>query len=133
MSIHTNEVPRSVRIAALLFVAYGVMVLVNALLLQSTAGWENARDFPRALVRLAGCGVIAYALLQRLRWGWWVAVVLGGLWAVTGAAAVLMLTRAGAWDQAAPGSTPVFLVGMAVILGAAVALLLQRASRDAFR
>lgn len=133
MPSYAPELPKPVRIAALLFAVYGAMVIANAFVLQSSAEWSGANEFPRALLRLAGCGLIAYALLHRLRWGWWIAVVLGGLWALMGAAAVLMITRAGAWERMGPASTPVFLVGMIAILGAAVALLLQPASRDAFR
>lgn len=126
------DVPSAVRIAALLFAAYGLMLMAQALLLQSAAGWEQANDFPRALLRLAGCGLIAYALMQGLRWGWWAAVLLGGLWTVTGAAAVLMLTAGDGWSRL-PAGAPVFLVAFVAILGTAMALLLQPGSRAAFR
>lgn len=126
-------VPRSVRIAALLFALYGVLVVVNAFVLQNTAGWAETRDFPRALLRLAGCGLIAYGLMQGRRWAWWAALILGGLWAVTGAVAMLMLASSGSLDQMPAPSTPAFIVLFTLMLGTAVALLLQPASRDAFR
>ena len=51
--------PTSVKLAAALFVVYGVAVVVNATAMQSEAGWVEAADFPRALVRLVGTLVIA--------------------------------------------------------------------------
>jgi hypothetical protein len=107
-------------------------VVVNAVVMQSSAGWEESRDFPRALLRLAGCGLIAFGLMQARRWAWWIAVVLGAFWAVMGVAAVAMVSAAGAWDRMG-ASTPVLLLGMAGLLAVAVALLLQPASREAFR
>jgi hypothetical protein len=120
--------PNSVRLAALLLVAYGVFVVV----MQSSAGWEASRDFPRALLRLAGCGVIASGLMQARRWAWWATVVLGAFWAVTGVAAVALVSAAGAWDRMG-ASMPVLLLGRVGLLAVAVALLLQPASREAFR
>ena len=131
MSIHTSEVPRAVRIAALLFALYGLMVVGNAFVLQSSAEWANAREFPRALLRLAGCAAVAYGLMRGQRWEWWIASVLGTLWVVTSAIALLLLGDAGL-DQVPP-STPVFLVVVVAVMGTAVALLQQPASRAAFR
>ncbi|HEX2211730.1 MAG TPA: hypothetical protein VHG93_28845 [Longimicrobium sp.] len=133
MRAPTYALPQPVRLAALLVVAYGVMVVANALVLQSSAGWQGANEFPRALLRLAGCGLIAYGLMQARSWAWWVAVVLGALWALMGAAAVVMLSAADAWERTGSGAAPVFMVGMVLILGAAVGLLLRPASREAFR
>lgn len=127
------ELPQPVRLAALLVLAYGVMVVANALVLQSRAGWQGANEFPRALLRLAGCGLIAYGLMQARSWAWWVAVVLGALWALMGAAAVVMISAADAWERMGSGAAPLFMVGMVLILGAAVGLLLRPASREAFR
>ena len=124
--------PKPVRIAALLFVVYGVMVIANGLVQQSSPEFARVHAFPRLLLRVASCGLIAYALMKRLRWGWWFAVVFGGVWAVTGAAIVLVAVRAGTWERLGL-AMPLFLAGTAVVLGAAVVLLLQRASRDAFR
>lgn len=128
MSHPEHTLPKSVRLAALLLVAYGVGVVV----MQSSAGWEASRDFPRALLRLAGCGVIASGLMQARRWAWWATVVLGAFWAVMGVAAVAMLSAASAWDRMGTG-TLVLLLGRAGLLAVAVALLLQPASREAFR
>lgn len=131
MSIHTREVPRPVRTAALLFALYGVLVVGNAFVLQSSGEWAEAREFPRALLRLAGCAAVAYGLMKMQRWAWWAAVVLGSLWAVMSGVALLLLAQAGL--ERVPGSTPLFLVVVVVVMGAAVALLRQPASRAAFR
>lgn len=124
--------PKSVRLAALLLVAYAVLVVLNAVVTQSGAGWEESRDFPRALLRLAGCGLIAFGLLQARRWAWWLAVVLGAFWAVMALAGVAMVSAADAWDRMG-ATTPVLMLALAGLLAAAVALLLQPASREAFR
>ncbi|HYR09913.1 MAG TPA: hypothetical protein VEQ60_19220 [Longimicrobium sp.] len=132
MPSYTTELPKPVRVAALLFVVYGVMVIANGLMQQSSPEWSRVHSFPRLLLRVASCGLIAYGLMQRLRWGWWGGVVFGGFWAMGGAAVVLMIARAGTWERMGP-TMPLFLAGTAVVLGAAVVLLLQPASRDAFR
>lgn len=131
-----TPLPKSVRLAALLIVAYGVLMVLSAVVTKSGWGWEDAGSVPRALRRLAGCGLVAYGLLKARRWAWWAAVVMGALWAVFWAgmavAAVAMVWPAGVWDRVGI-STPVLVPVMAGLLAAAVALLLQRASREAFR
>lgn len=122
------KLPNSVRLAALLLVAYGVFVVAT----QPGAGWQAPRDIPRALLRLGGCGVIAYELLQARRWAWWVAVVLGAFWAVLALGTVAMVSAAGAWDRMG-ASTPVLLLARAGLVAAAAALLLLPGSRAAFR
>ncbi|HEX6042334.1 hypothetical protein [Longimicrobium sp.] len=129
-----SAIPRSVRTAAMLFALYGVMVLANALVLQTAGGWADAGEFPRALLRLFGCGAIAYGLMRGVRWAWWVGVVFAGFWSVMGAGALLVIARMGAWDTLPmPGFSAAFLVCSVLVVGAAFALLLQPASRDAFR
>jgi hypothetical protein len=134
MSIHTSPMPRQVRTAALLLVAYGVMVVAHALILQQAGGWAEAREFPRALLRLFGCGLIAFGLMRGLRWAWWVGVIAAGFWSLMGGGALLIFARTGAWDQLPmPAVTgPVLFVGVLLVAGA-LALLLQPGSRDAFR
>lgn len=118
----STTIPRSVRIAALLFIVYGVMVLGNALVLQTAGGWAEAREFPRALLRLAGCSVIAWGLLRGDRWAWWMGVVFAGFWAALGGVALLVIARMGAWDQLPlPGFSAPFLVAALLVTGAALA------------
>lgn len=132
MPRYTTELPKLVRVAALLFVVYGVMVIATGLVLQSSPEWSRVHTFPRLLLRVTTCGLIVYGLMQRLRWGWWGAVLVGGFRAMTSAAAVLVIARAGTWERVGL-AMPLFLAGTAVFLGAAVVLLLQPASRNAFR
>lgn len=128
--------PKSVRLAALLIVAYGVLVVLNAVVAQSGGEWGDPRSIPRALFRLAGCGLVVFGLLQARRWAWWAAVVLGGseaaFWAAMALGAVVLAWPAGVWDRMGI-STPVLVPVWAGLLAAAVALLLPRASRGAFR
>ncbi|HYW12754.1 MAG TPA: hypothetical protein VE871_12390 [Longimicrobium sp.] len=130
----STTIPRSVRIAALLFIVYGVMVLGNALVLQTAGGWAEAREFPRALLRLAGCAVIAWGLLRGDRWAWWMGMIFAGFWAALGGVALLVIARMGAWDELPlPGFSAAFLAASLLVTSAALALLLQPASREAFR
>lgn len=127
-------VPKPVRTAALLFAVYGVMVLVNALILQTAGGWSDAGEFPRALLRLAGCFAIAWGLARGLRWAWWMGVIFAGFWSLMGAGALLVIARLSAWGTLPmPGVSAVFLIASLLVVGLAFALLMQPASRDAFR
>jgi hypothetical protein len=127
-------VPRPVRTAALLFAVYGVLVLVNALVLQMSGDWADAGEFPGALLRLAGCFAIAYGLTRGMRWAWWMGVVFAGFWTLMGAGALLVIARLSAWGTLPmPGVSAAFLVASLLVVGPAFALLMQPASRDAFR
>lgn len=132
MPRYSAELPKPVRVAALLFVVYAVMVIANGLVQQSSPTWARVHEYPRLLLRVASCGLIAYALMRRISWGWWGAVLFGGFWAGGSVALLLMIARAGTWDRA--GATmPLFMAGTAVVIGPAVVLLLLPASRAAFR
>lgn len=129
----TSPGARIVRIAAVLFIAYGMMVVVNATVLQMLGGWQDAADYPRALARCAGVAAIAWGLWKTMRWAWWLATLLGGLWAFF-AAGVLLLT----FVIPMPGLVlePREWIGALltlILLGAAVVLLLSRDGRAAFR
>ena len=124
--------PNSVKLAAALFVVYGVAVVLNATAVQGAAGWVAAADFPRALVRLLGTGLIAWGLLQRARWAWWLGLVLAAVWLVAGALTVLVLER-GDVHWLRPSGVQTFLVVSLLCLGVAVALLLSPSARAAFR
>lgn len=127
-----SELPQSVRLAAMLVVAYGLTVLISASVQQSISDWEYWREFPRAVVRCGGAVLIAYGLLRRARWAWWTAVVGGGVLALSGALGFVTF-MASTLDVAVPIS---FLVGIAigcVLLTAAVIALLRAESRESFR
>lgn len=127
-----SEIPRPVRLAAMLVVAYGLTVLIGASVQQSISGWEYWRDFPRAVVRCGGAVLVAYGLLRRARWAWWTAVVGGGVLVFFGALGIVTF-MASTLDVAIPIS---FLVGIAVgcvLLTVAVIALLRTESRESFR
>ena len=127
-----EALPSSVKLAAALFVAYGVAVVLNAIAIQGMAGWGEAGDFPRALIRLFGTGLIASGLLRRARWAWWLGLILAAVWLVAGALAVLVLERGDAhWLP--PSGLQIFLVISLLCLGLAVALLVSPSVRAVFR
>jgi hypothetical protein len=128
----TDSLPSSVKLAAALLVVYGAAVVLNATVIQEAGGWAAPRDFPRALIRLLGTGLIAWGLVQRARWAWWLGVILAAFWLVAGAAAVLVVERGDVyWLQ--PSGFQVFLMVSLLCLGLALALLLSPSARRVFR
>jgi hypothetical protein len=127
-----ETLPASVKLAAALFVAYGVAVVLNATVMQAAGGWGAARDFPRAILRLIGTGIIAWGLLRRARWAWWLGLVLAVFWLSAGALAVLVVERGDVY-WLSPSGFQTFLVASLVCLGAAVALLISPSARAVFR
>jgi hypothetical protein len=130
---NTSEaLPSTVKLAAALFVTYGVAVVLNATAIQGAANWVGAGDFPRALIRLFGTGLIGWGLLQRARWAWWLGLVLAAIWLGAGALAVLVLDR-GDVHWLPPSGFQIFLVVSLLCLGLVVALLLSPSARAVFR
>jgi hypothetical protein len=128
----SEALPSSVKLAAALFVTYGVAVVLNATAIQGASGWVGAGDFPRALIRLFGTGLIGWGLLQRARWAWWLGLVLAAVWLAAGALAVLVLER-GDVHWLPPSGFQIFLVISLLCLGLVVALLISPSARAAFR
>jgi len=82
-------------------------------------------------VMLSLLAIIALGLLRQRRWGWWLGVVMGSIWAVGGVVnlgAVVM----GPLLWADPWLAPL-LVAYVVSLATGLALLLSRAVRAVFR
>jgi hypothetical protein len=130
---NTGEaLPSTVKLAAALFLTYGVVVVLNATAIQGAANWVGAGDLPRALIRLFGTGLIGWGLLQRARWAWWLGLVLAAIWLVAGALAVLVLEH-GDVHWLPPSGFQMFLVVPLLCLGLVVALLLSPSARAAFR
>jgi hypothetical protein len=127
-----QALPTTVKLAAALFVTYGVAVVLNATAIQGAANWVAAGDFPRALIRLFGTGLIGWGLLQRARWAWWLGLVLAAIWLVAGAVAVLVLEH-GDVHWLPPSGLQIFLVVSLLCLGLVVALLLSPSARAVFR
>lgn len=124
--------PNSVKLAAALFVVYGVAVVINATTMQSAANWIAAADFPRALIRLLGTMVIAWGLLHRAGWAWWLGLGLAALWLAAGALAVLVLERGDVY-WLPPSGLQIFLVVSLLSLALSLALLLSPSARAVFR
>lgn len=125
---------KRVRLACALLVVYGLLVVANALALQSIGGWEDWRDFPRALLRLGGMLLFAWGLWRGERWAWWGAVGLGVVWLVTGIGVLTMAwLMVGAVDLPMRGFAKAILLVAATLLAVAVGLLLTPAVRAAFR
>ncbi len=127
-----NRVPRSVAAAAGLILLYGVLALLNALTMQNQAGWGEPWALGRALLRLLVSGIIAWGLLRRARWGWWVALGWGIFGLALGASATLVFER-GDIHWLAPSRGQLLLGVMLLSLGGAIALLITQSARAAFR
>jgi hypothetical protein len=126
------KLPNSVRLAAALLVVYGVAVVLNAAGMEGTGGWVAPGDLPRALIRLLVTGGIAWGLLHRARWAWWIGLALAALWLTAGALDVLVLDRGDVY-WLAPSGFQLFLVVSLLCLGLVVALLLSPSARAVFR
>ena len=127
-------VPASVRAAALLLLLYGVLVVAGAVLLHTMGGGVDAADFVDALVRLAGMGVLAWGLLRRRRWAWWISVLLGGLWIVLAVFAVVVFATTDARDLLPlPTLSVSFMAGSILLLAGALSCLLSPSARAFFR
>jgi peptidoglycan/LPS O-acetylase OafA/YrhL len=127
---HTSGLPWTVKAASAVLVAYGLWVVINATLGQMATNWADAKDYPRALIRLGGMLLIAYGLLRRQRWGWWFGVLMPSL------LLLLLATGVVALRAANEDPTEVFRTGQflfpALCLVVALGLLLTPTSRAAF-
>jgi hypothetical protein len=127
-----DSLPVTVKLAAALLVVYGAAVVLNASVMQSAGGWAAPHGLPRAIIRLLGTGLIAWGLVHRARWAWWLGVILAAFWLAAGASAVLVLERGDVyWLQ--PSGFQVFLMVALVCLGLVLALLLSPSARRVFR
>ena len=131
-SASTRSLSKTVKLAAALFVLYGLAVVLNALTVQRSAGWANPLEVLRALLRLAGAAIIGWGLLHRARWAWWLGLVLALFWLITGALSVLVFEHGDVY-WLSPSGYQVMLVASLACLGGAVAALLSPSARDVFR
>ena len=123
--------PPSVTGAALLFAVYGIAAVVNAAVMQEWTDVE-AGSIPRALLRLAAAGLIAWGLLRRAVWAWWVALGLAILWLVAGLAPVMVMDRGDMhWLQ--PSGDQILLAVSLVSLSLAILLLVTPSARAHLR
>lgn len=119
---------KGLRLAAGMFLAYGVLVLGNAILYYSWSG--DAGDLPRVIIRLAGVGLLTYGLWNAERWAWWLTLLMSLFWGITGIAALGLMAAA---DFLVLEGRPyptldiiVLITQMALLVGTAVALLLPK-------
>ena len=125
-------VPRAVNCAAYALLLYGAVVLVNATVLQVQNEWAGVSEYPRAVIRAVGMGLLWLGLRRRVVAAWWVAVILAGLWAITPILAGIAIARIGVTAADLGGLVIVSLLGILLLLTAVVLLCLP-SSRAAFR
>jgi hypothetical protein len=124
-AVRARAVPAAAKVAAALFLVFGLAAVVNAVGAESDVGWLGGRMLPRAMVRLLASVVVAWGLNRGARWAWWLGLVAGLIWFVMSAAAVVVLDHGDLhWLQ--PSSDQLFLAISLVSLGLALALLLSR-------
>lgn len=124
--------PRAVAAAAALFALYGVAVLLNVLASRGELGWSDAGDLWHAVLRVGVALLIAWGLLKRARWAWWLGLVAGAAALVAAALAVVVLDRGDLhWLQ--PSRAQRFMAAGMLSLGIALVLLLTRPARSFFQ
>jgi hypothetical protein len=128
---HTAR-PPSVTAAAVLFVVYGIAMVVIAGVTQDWTGWIEAGSLPRAILRLAAAVVITWGLLRGATWAWWVGLALAILWLVSGLAPVLVMER-GDIQWLPPSGYQIFLAIGLVGLAVALVLLVTPSARRYLR
>lgn len=125
-------VPPSISAAAAMFAIYGAAVLLNAIRAHGELGWSDAGDYGRAILRLAGCALVAWGLLRGERWSWWLGLALAVVWLITGALTMVVVDR-GDVHWLRPSGSQLFLAVGLLSLGVAVALLLTPSARSLLR
>lgn len=129
-----KPLPGVLRLAIAALIGYGIFVIVNATVLQMLAGWEDAADYPRGVLRTVGVILLASQLRARKRWAWVVAVGGGALLALAGGSGVLLILSVDAGARAHVSPWWIVTTSCAVaMLTTSVLLLLHRDSRAVFR
>jgi hypothetical protein len=121
--------PASVSAAAALFLVYGIAAVVVAAMTQGWAGWVEAGSIPRALLRLAAAGVIAWGLMRGAPWAWLVGLALAILWLIAGLAPVLVMEHGDVRWLPPSGDQLVLAAGLAGLVVAVVLLVTPSARR----
>ena len=124
----STRLPATVRGAAGLMLLYGVAALLNAVTMQAQAGWGEPWALTRALLRLLISGFIAWGLLRRMGWAWWLGLLWSVFGLVVGALAMLVIEAGDVhWLQPSRGQ---LLLGVTLLsLGGVIALLLSSSAR----
>ena len=129
-----TPIPRTVRIAAVLFLAYGAWVVWRAAAVQIATHWVDGGDFPRAVIRLAGMSLVSYGLLRQRRWAWWLGLLMPLLFLLTVVAGIAIALKFSAQTSLVgiAGSLTDVAVGLGLVVTAVVFLLLPQ-TRAYFR
>jgi hypothetical protein len=111
---------------------YGIAALLNAVTMQTQAGWGEPWALGRALLRLLISAFIAWGLLRRMGWAWWLGLLWSTFGLIVGALAVLVVDAGDVhW---LPPSRGQLLLGFTLLsLGGVIALLLSSSARAALR
>ena len=117
---------------AALFLVYGIAMVVNAAQSQGWDGWVESGSLPRALLRLAGAGLIAWGVWQGAAWAWWVGLALAVLWLVGGLVPVVVMER-GDLRWLEPSGHQIVLAASLLSLALAITLLLTPSVRGFLR
>jgi peptidoglycan/LPS O-acetylase OafA/YrhL len=129
---NSTRIPGTVRTAAGLVLLYGVVALLNALTMQSQAGWGEPWALGRAILRFLISALIAWGLFRKARWAWWVGLGWSVFGVALGASTLLVFER-GDIHWLAPNRAQLLLGVMLLSLGGVIALLITPSSRAAFR
>jgi hypothetical protein len=129
--------PHTIRLAAVMFLLHGTLVVLNGFAFAgsagpSPAGWEGDWDFPRMLVHPLTAGLVALGLLHRARWAWWAGLGVALAWLATGGLKILVLDRHDLY-WLPPSEYQLFAAGALLSLGVAVALLISPGARAGLR
>lgn len=128
----TTGMPASVNTAAGLLLVYGAAVLLNATVVQSAGGWVASRDIPWALAQLIAATAIAWGLVRRARWAWWLGIAFSAFWLAASALPLLVIERRDVyWPP--PSGFQTLLVASLGALAIALVLLVSPSARRAFR
>jgi len=131
-TLDRKTLPGSVKLAAGLFIGYGVMTFVNTTAVLAAAGWAAPRGWLRATFHLLGSVLIAWGLLRRARWAWVLGLLLAGVWLFAGMVTTLVVEH---WDVywLPPSRFQLVLTASLFCLGSAASLLLTPSALAAFR
>ena len=120
-----------VRMAALLLVDYGILLVLKSLGVQMSSDWLSP-GYTRSFTGLAVTAFLAWGLMRRSRWAWYLALAASALWIVDEGYGLLHL----AWSGALVILPSTLYIGLGLLsmalLGGALAALLAPGTRAEF-
>ena len=125
--------PRTVKLAAALLVAYGLAVSAQVVLVGLAVGQVDVSSIVKEAARLLGALGLAWGLLRRSRWAWWLSVAATSTLGFLAAVAFAALFGLGGGRGASLTSVGGLLALVVVVcLCGAFVLLVLPGSRRAF-